>query len=149
MKLLTNKDFEKEYKDDAWRGFSGGEVLGLSTALVCCILMMYLFWKYAELPLSVAVYPAVFLSSPVLAVGFYTYQEMKVPELLREWYWSKRISKLTFEAGEYKGQESFSMECSIKHKQVDRREQKQKEKLHKRKWKQKKKQDRKQNRKGV
>lgn len=147
MKLLTNKDFEKEYKDDAWRGFSVGEALALSGALLCCIVMMYLFWKYARLPLSVAVYPAVFLSSPVLAIGFYTYQEMRVWELLREWYWSRKISKLTFEAGEYTGQETVSMEITSQ-ETWSKKERKQIEKLCKKKWKQKKKRE-KQNRKGV
>ncbi len=148
MKLLTNKDFEKEYKDDAWRGFSGGEVLALIGALLCCIGMMYLLWKYARMPLSVAVYPAVFLSSPVLAMGFFTYQDMKVPELFREWYWSRKISKLIFEAEEYPGQQPFSMERPNQ-ETWSKKERKQKEKLHKKRWKQKKKREKQKIKKGV
>lgn len=143
MKLLTNKDFEKEYKEDAWRGFSTGEVMALIGALLCCIGIMYLLWRYARMPLSAAVYPAVLLSSPVLAMGFFSYQGMNlVPELFREWYWSRKISRLTFAAGEYQGQEPISME-TLSQEKWSKKERKQKEKFHKKRWKQRKRREKK------
>ena len=71
MNININKDFEKEYKDDSWRGFSMQEV-------------------------CTGVPPAI----PLLVYGFYRYQGMNLLELIREVFEEKKSNKLCYEAGE-------------------------------------------------
>ncbi len=42
MKIRVNKDFLREYKDDAWKGFSGKEVASLLLAAGTAIALVFL-----------------------------------------------------------------------------------------------------------
>lgn len=111
MNIRINKNFEEEYKEEIGRGFSLKEMAAILTAVPLMFTAGYLLYKYAGLELETAVYVAVPAAIPVLACGFYTYQEMSPFRFLKEFYYSFRTSLLTYEAGEWKRSEArvFSM----------------------------------------
>ena len=100
MDIKINKNFETEYKDDAYKGFSIKECLALLTAAALIGGETFLLWKYAGLAPAEAVYiamPAVF---PVIAWGFYSYQKMSMTQCVKEMLFSRKTSLLVYEAGE-------------------------------------------------
>ena len=90
MNININKDFEKEYKDDSWRGFSMQEVCCIGIALsMAAAVSMWFYYTY-HVPLNTVIYTGVPPAIPLLVYGFYRYQGMNLLELIRE----------VFEAGE-------------------------------------------------
>ena len=87
MNININKDFEKEYKDDSWRGFSMEEVL--------------FFYYQFHLPLNMVLYLGLPPAAPILLLGFFRYYGMRLTELMKEIWYEKKIKNLSYEAGEY------------------------------------------------
>ena len=116
MKLITNKDFIKEYKDDAWRGFSLKECISIAGAFGTAVVCMYFLHKFTDIPVDVCVYLAVPLAAPILGIGFYRYQEMGPLQLLKEMNYSRKTAELAFEAEEVREQKRFKMKTGGKEK---------------------------------
>lgn len=84
MNININKDFEKEYKDDSWRGFSMQEVCCIGIALsMAAAVSMWFYYTY-HVPLNTVIYTGVPPAIPLLVYGFYRYQGMNLLELIRE-----------------------------------------------------------------
>ena len=100
MNININKDFEKEYKDDSWRGFSMQEVCCIGIALsVAAAVSMWFYYNY-HVPLNTVIYTGVPPAIPLLVYGFYRYQGMNLLELIREISEERKPNKLFYEAGE-------------------------------------------------
>lgn len=100
MNININKDFEKEYKDDSWRGFSMQEVCCIGIALsMAAAVSMWFYYTY-HVPLNTVIYTGVPPAIPLLVYGFYRYQGMNLLELIREVFEEKKSNKLCYEAGE-------------------------------------------------
>lgn len=100
MEIKLNKNFEQEYKDDAWRGFSTRELLFLLLAVIQAGTEMYLAYRYLDVELSLAVYIVVPSTVPVLSIGFFKYQGMTPLELLKEIYYEQKTKCLVYAVGE-------------------------------------------------
>lgn len=100
MIININKDFEKAYKDDAWRGFSLKEVICILIALMFLSGVIFLLWKIIKLPPDIAVYIGMPFTIPILAVGFFKYKEMSPMELIvaMRYEWKTRL--LCYDADE-------------------------------------------------
>lgn len=101
MNININKDFEKEYKDDTWRGFSMKETVCIGCAVTILGVIAFCGYHYMGWPVNMSVYLGLPLAVPVLLYGFYRYQGMTLLELYREIRYERKIQHLTFEAGEY------------------------------------------------
>ena len=100
MNININKDFEKEYKDDSWRGFSMQEVCCIGIALsMAAAVSMWFYYTY-HVPLNTVIYTGVPPAIPLLVYGFYRYQGMNLLELIREIREERKSNKLFYEAGE-------------------------------------------------
>ena len=100
MNININKDFEKEYKDDSWRGFSMQEVCCIGIALsVAAAVSMWFYYNY-HVPINTVIYTGVPPAIPLLVYGFYRYQGMNLLELIREISEERKSNKLFYEAGE-------------------------------------------------
>lgn len=121
MNININKDFVKEYKDDFMRGFSLKESVCIASAFTFAAGVVFAIWKLTDLDPQICVYIAVPLMVPILAIGFYQYQGMSILELLREMYYSRKTSCLTFEAEEMTNDDHYVFESDFKERQVDQK----------------------------
>ena len=101
MAIRNNKDFLKEYKDDAWKGFSTRELLCIIGAAAIGITVDSLLHYYAGVSLAMGVYIALPLAVPLILVGFYKYQGfLTVGRFLKEWMYEISTSRVEYISGE-------------------------------------------------
>ena len=101
MEIRNNKDFLKEYKDDAWKGFSTRELLCIIGAAAIGITVDALLHYFVGISLAVGVYIALPLAVPLILVGFYKYQGfLTVGRFLKEWMYEMSTSRMEYISGE-------------------------------------------------
>ena len=101
MAIRNNKDFLKEYKDDAWKGFSTRELLCIIGAAAIGITVDALLHFYAGISLAMGVYIALPLAVPLILIGFYKYQGfLTVGRFLKEWMYEISTSRVDYISGE-------------------------------------------------
>lgn len=100
MDIKINKDFEKEYKNELFRGLTTREVLGLATSAAVGMGVVYLLYHYAGVPMSVGVYAGVFAAAPCMFVAFQDIQGMTPLRYLAEIRYAHKTRLLTYEADE-------------------------------------------------
>ena len=101
MEIRNNKDFLKEYKDDAWKGFSTRELLCIIGAAAIGITVDALLHIYAGVSLAAGVYIALPLAIPLILIGFYKYQGfLTVGRFLKEWMYEMSTSRMDYISGE-------------------------------------------------
>jgi len=101
MAIRNNKDFLKEYKDDAWKGFSTRELLCIIGAAAIGITVDALLHFYAGVSLAMGVYVALPLAVPLILIGFYKYQGfLTVGRFLKEWLYEISTSRVEYISGE-------------------------------------------------
>ena len=101
MAIRNNKDFLKEYKDDAWKGFSTRELLCIIGAAAIGITVDALLHFYAGISLAMGVYIALPLAVPLILIGFYKYQGfLTVGRFLKEWMYEMSTSRVDYISGE-------------------------------------------------
>lgn len=101
MQIEINKDFETEYKDDWWKGFTFRETAIIAVAVIVSIIVCYCLYKYAGMPLEWVIYTAIPLILPILFLGFYRYQDMTLWEFVKELLYEDDIQVLCWNAAEY------------------------------------------------
>lgn len=111
MNIKINKDFDREYKDEMYRGLTSKEVISIVAAAVVAGTVVFLLYRYAGVPLATGVYPGVFCAIPCLAAGFMSFQGLSPVRYLKEMFYARRTKLLTYDADELpKVKRSFSME---------------------------------------
>ena len=101
MAIRNNKDFLKEYKDDAWKGFSTRELLCIIGAAAIGITADALLHFYAGVSLAAGVYIALPLAVPLILIGFYKYQGfLTLGRFLKEWMYELETSRVDYCSGE-------------------------------------------------
>jgi len=101
MAIRNNKDFLKEYKDDAWKGFSTRELLCIIGAAATGITVDALLHYFAGISLATGVYIALPLAVPFILIGFYKYQgHLTLGRFLKEWLYEISTAKVDYISGE-------------------------------------------------
>lgn len=101
MNININKDFEREYKDDSFRGFSMKEALCIGCALcVAAVTSIFLYYRF-QIPLNLVLYAGLPPAVPFLFFGFYRYQDLSAAAFLKELFFERRTRVLSYSAGEY------------------------------------------------
>ena len=101
MAIRNNKDFLKEYKDDAWKGFSTRELLCMIGAAATGITVDALLHFYAGISLATGVYIALPMAVPFILFGFYKYQgHLTAGRFLKEWLYEIRTARVDYISGE-------------------------------------------------
>ena len=101
MAIRNNKDFLKEYKDDAWKGFSTRELLCIIGAAATGITVDALLHYFAGISLATGVYIALPLAVPFILIGFYKYQgHLTVGRFLKEWLYEIQTARVDYISGE-------------------------------------------------
>lgn len=98
MKIEINKDFEKEYKDEFWKGFSGSETLCIAIAVSVAVGVIALCNFKLGISPGTAVYFGVPVAIPVLVLGFFRYQgQDNVISLMRNIYVTYKCRRLSMD----------------------------------------------------
>ena len=100
MNIPINKDFEREYREDVWRGFSLRQLLFLGVGVCIGAGVILFVYFYLGFPIQACVYLGVPAMAPALVVGFYTYQGMTILEYVKALLYEKNTKVLVWEAGE-------------------------------------------------
>ena len=98
MKIEINKDFGSEYKDEFWKGFSGGETACILIAAGVAVgVVAFCHFKFHISP-GTAVYLGVPAAIPILVFGFFRYQgNSSIITLVRNIYETWQMRRLTME----------------------------------------------------
>lgn len=101
MIIELNKDFLKEYKDNAWKGFSTKELISIAGAGAVTVIVDVLLYKVANIDIATGVYIALPVAFPVLLIGFFKFQGfLSVPELLKEALYYTKTKELLYDSHE-------------------------------------------------
>ena len=101
MNIEINKDFLKEYKDDAWKGFSVREVLALISAACIGVGIDAALHLCAGMSIAAGVYIALPLTLPVMLIGFYYYQGfLSARRLLKELSYCMKTTTVLYASNE-------------------------------------------------
>lgn len=138
MQIPINKDFEKDYKDNLWKGFSMPESISILAALLCCLTVLAILYLKFGIPLDVAPYCSIPFAVPPLAAGFWKSKSgLSLKQYLNVREYVKRTKLLLYEPDEYiygdimLGNKEKSKDTNPK-RHPDRKEIKKMKKAHKR-----------------
>jgi len=101
MKIVINKNFEKEYKDEAFRGLSLKELVFAVIFLLVMASIVYVGIMKYKLPSSPAILIGMVVGSPLLILGFYKYQGMSPIEFAKEYVNFLKTSRLSYQSTEF------------------------------------------------
>ena len=86
MKIDINKDFEKAFPDDLWKGFTLKQIITL--------------WKFMKISPITGSYIAIPVMLPICFFGIYEYQNHSLWEMWKEMRFYRTTKKLTYGAEE-------------------------------------------------
>lgn len=108
MIIELNKDFLKEYKDNAWKGFSTKELLSIIVAGVSAVIIDVCLYKYADIDPSTGVYIAIPVVIPILLFGFYKFQGFfSIVEISKEIMYYFKTRQLLYDSCEGKKRDDY------------------------------------------
>lgn len=116
MNIKLNKDFEQEYPDDVWKGFTGRQTATIIIAVVLGGATIFGIWYLTRIEPKYCVYLGMPVLAAILFFGFKQYQGMFVEQYLKELLFERKIRHLSFDAGELeeKNVRIFSMDTKKK-----------------------------------
>lgn len=103
MNIPINKDFETEYKENAWKGFSRVELkygaLGMAVAVISGVLLIFVLKVHYQ----IGIYMAVFCMVPVVAAGFWKSKNgLSLTDYYKAVKYRENTHRLVYKAREYR-----------------------------------------------
>ena len=103
MNIPINKDFETAYKENAWKGYSRGELkygaLGLAVALISGGLLIGVLKVHYQ----TGIYLSVFCMAPVVAAGFWKSKNgLSLTDYYKAVKYREKTQRLVYKAREYR-----------------------------------------------
>lgn len=66
MKIDINKDFEEQYKNELWKGFTARELAYAGIALFVAGIIAFGIWKITGLAINIAIYAGIPFMAPII-----------------------------------------------------------------------------------
>lgn len=102
MNIPINKDFEHDYKQSFWKGFSLSEIKFMSAGIAVAVSVSGFAWLIVGLPVTASIYIGVPIAFPIILMGFYKTRNGLTPlEYLKALRYRKATAILPYQAGEY------------------------------------------------
>lgn len=102
MQISINKDFEREYPDDTWKGFTMKQVLCILVAVTFMGLLILALFILTDWYIANIIYIGIIPFAIILGFGFYKYQNrLSVYDVLKLAVYLNKTNTLLFEANEY------------------------------------------------
>ena len=90
MKIDINKDFEKAFPDDLWKGFTLKQIITFSVGLIMAAGTIIALCSYIAIPVML----------PICFIGIYEYQNHSLWAMYKEMRFYRATKKLTYGAEE-------------------------------------------------
>lgn len=74
MKIDINKDFEKAFPDDLWKGFTLKQIITFSVGLIMAAGTIIALWVFLKISPVTGSYIAIPVMLPICFIGIYEYQ---------------------------------------------------------------------------
>lgn len=121
MNIPINKDFETEFKDNIWKGFSLDEMKYIAAGVLTAVINGSLMIFVLNIHYQIGIYIAVFTMVPPVAAGFW--RSSNHLNLVR-YYKARRYRRLTgvliYKAGEYRSCDPVENEKRVKPEKITR-----------------------------
>ncbi len=102
MNIPINKDFERDYKDSAWKGYSLKELKYLVSGVAVAVLAVLFFWLKLGIPVTAAIYIGVPVGAPVIFAGFIRSKNgLSLWQNMKAIRYRRATAVLFWKAGEY------------------------------------------------
>ena len=77
MKIDINKDFEKAFPDDLWKGFTLKQIITFSVGLIMAAGTIIALWVFLKISPVTGSYIAIPVMLPICFIGIYEYQNIR------------------------------------------------------------------------
>lgn len=103
MNIPINKDFEHDYRETVFKGFTLHEAKYVTAGLTLMVSFCLFWWYFMGISPVLAVYISVPAGAPVVIAGFWKSQNgLTLKEHLAAVRYRKATGRLCYRAGEYK-----------------------------------------------
>ena len=96
MKIDINKDFEKAFPDDLWKGFTLKQIITFSVGLIMAAGTIIALWVFLKISPVTGSYIAIPVMLPICFIGIYEYQNHSLWAMYKElrfYLWCGRSSE--------------------------------------------------------
>lgn len=100
MKISTNLDLNKDFKDEVYKGFDWREIGYAAAGAVIIIISALACGLYLAVPPQMCIFIGCIPALPVFFMGFYKIQNMTVMEYFKEYVYDRLTEELYYEADE-------------------------------------------------
>lgn len=100
MKIDINKDFEKAFPDDLWKGFTLKQIITFAIGLIMAAGTIVALWKLVKISPITGSYIAIPVMLPICFFGIYEYQNHSLWAMWKEMRFYRETKKLTYGAEE-------------------------------------------------
>lgn len=104
MLIPINRDFDQEYSNDIWKGFSAKQLCYLLGAAGVSVLVSTVLYFQVKLMIQICIYAGVFSVIPIVALGFWSFQEMSLAQFIAVYFIQKKTQFLFWIPQEYEGE---------------------------------------------
>ncbi|MBD9337047.1 MAG: PrgI family protein [[Ruminococcus] faecis] len=88
MKIDINKDFEKQYKNELWKGFTARELTYAGVALFVAGAIAFGVWKVTGLAINISIYAGIPFMAPIVYLAMVQHQGHTWTEYLKNiWFY--------------------------------------------------------------
>ena len=100
MKIDLNKDFEEQYKNELWKGFTARELGYGAAALLVAAVIALTVWKTTGLAINLSIYTGIPFMVPIIYLAMVKHQGQTWIESIKNVWsflmrWKKEIFHLT------------------------------------------------------
>lgn len=100
MKIDINKDLEKAFPDDLWKGFTLKQIITFSVGLIMAAGTIIALWVFLKISPVTGSYIAIPVMLPICFIGIYEYQNHSLWAMYKEMRFYRATKKLTYGAEE-------------------------------------------------
>lgn len=100
MKIDLNKDFEEQYKNELWKGFTARELLYGAVALLVAGTIAIIVWKATGLAINICIYAGIPFMAPILYLAMSKHQGHTWLESLKNIWFYMQTKELPCEMEE-------------------------------------------------
>lgn len=125
MKIDLNKDFEEQYKNELWKGFTARELIYGMGALLVAGVVAFTVWKGTGLAINICIYAGIPFMAPIIYLAMVKHQGHTWLEALKNVLFYLQTRELPCEMGEkdFSSNRIFSMDTrSVKEPKKKRKE---------------------------
>ena len=112
MKIDLNKDFEEQYKNELWKGFTARELGYGAAALVVAAVIALTVWKTTGLAINLSIYTGIPFMVPIIYLAMVKHQGQTWIESIKNVWFYLKTKELPYEMEErdFSSYRIFSMD---------------------------------------